>query len=279
MGQQRYSPEFKDEAVRQVVERGYSVKEVAERLGVSSHSLYKWTRSVRPTNEEQREEELLEAKREILKLRSELRRTQEERDILKKGRRVLCQGARVKYAFMNSHRREFRLRTMCRVLQVAPSGFYAWLHKPKSDRTIEDERLLVLIKASHLASGRIYGAPRIFLDLREAGEKIGRNRVARIMRQHRIRAIRGYKIPRIAGGPPAFAVPNHLQRQFTSDKPDRAWVTDITYIRTWEGWIYLAAVMDLYSRMIVGWSMCVFRTKPDTDSGGIRTPIPIQSGQ
>lgn len=84
MSNHQYSPEFKDEAVRQVTERGYSVKEVAERLGVSSHSLYKWVRSVRPAKNEQQTDELLEAKRENLKLRAELRRTQEERDILKK---------------------------------------------------------------------------------------------------------------------------------------------------------------------------------------------------
>ncbi len=84
MGQQRYSPEFKDEAVKQVTERGHSVQEVAARLGVSSHSLYKWVKSVRPSREEQRGDELLDAKKEILKLRAELRRVQEERDILKK---------------------------------------------------------------------------------------------------------------------------------------------------------------------------------------------------
>jgi transposase len=84
MGQQRYSPEFKDEAVKQVTERGHSVQEVAARLGVSSHSLYKWVKSVRPSKEEQRGDELLDAKKEILKLRAELRRVQEERDILKK---------------------------------------------------------------------------------------------------------------------------------------------------------------------------------------------------
>jgi len=84
MGQQRYTPEFKDEAVKQVTERGHSVQEVAARLGVSSHSLYKWVKSVRPGKEDQRSDELLDAKKEILKLRAELRRVQEERDILKK---------------------------------------------------------------------------------------------------------------------------------------------------------------------------------------------------
>jgi len=144
---------------------------------------------------------------------------------------------------------------MCRILQVAASGFYAWIHKPLSDRAIEDERLLELIRESYAASGGIYGSPRVFLDLLEAGEAIGRKRVARIMREHRIRAIRGYRKPRNVSSPPSAIAPNLLQRRFNVDRPDHAWVTDITYVRTWEGWLYLAVVMDLYSRKIIGWSM------------------------
>lgn len=121
---------------------------------------------------------------------------------------------------------------MCRILEVARSGFYAWIHKPLSDRAIENERLLELIRESYVASGRIYGSPRVFLDLREAGEQIGRKRVARIMRTHGIRAIRGYKAPRYRVSMPSVIAPNRLQRQFNVDRPDCAWVT---YIRTWQG--------------------------------------------
>jgi putative transposase len=144
---------------------------------------------------------------------------------------------------------------MCRVLQVARAGFYAWLHKPLSDRAIEDRRLLTLIQASYMASGKIYGSPRIYGDLREVGEGCGRHRVARIMREENIRAIRGYRAPGYVRGRPSLVAPNRLQRQFTVEEPNRAWVTDITYIRTWEGWLYLAVVVDLYSRKVVGWSM------------------------
>jgi putative transposase len=161
----------------------------------------------------------------------------------------------VKYAFIHFNRDRFTIRTMCRILEVAASGFYAWIHQPLSERTIEDERLLGLIRESYAASGRIYGSPRVFLDLREAGEQIGRKRVARIMRTNRIKAIRGYRVPRHGRGIPSTIAPNRLQRRFTVDHPDHAWVTDITYIRTWEGWLYLAVVMDLHSRMIIGWSM------------------------
>jgi putative transposase len=144
---------------------------------------------------------------------------------------------------------------MCGVLGVARSGFYAWVHKPLSNRAIEDQRLLVLIRDSYVASHGVYGSPRVFLDLREAGEICGRHRVARIMRINKIKAIRGYKAPRIIVGRPSIITPNKLERAFTVDQPNRVWVTDITYIRTWQGWLYLAAVMDLYARKIVGWSM------------------------
>jgi putative transposase len=144
---------------------------------------------------------------------------------------------------------------MCRVLRVTRSGFYAWLHTPLSERAIEDQRLLGLIRASYAASHGVYGSPRVFLDLREAGERCGKHRVARIMRANRIKALRGYKAPRMIAGRPSIIAPNKLQRAFSVEEPNRVWVTDVTYIRTWQGWLYLAAVMDLYARNIVGWSM------------------------
>jgi putative transposase len=141
------------------------------------------------------------------------------------------------------------------MLEVQRSGFYAWVHKPLSDRALEDQRLLTIIKTSYAASHGIYGSPRVFLDLRELGEICGKHRVAKIMRVNGIKALRGYKTPRSLSGRPSIVAPNILNREFTVAQPDAAWVTDITYIRTWQGWLYLAVVVDLYSRMIVGWSM------------------------
>jgi putative transposase len=144
---------------------------------------------------------------------------------------------------------------MCRVLQASRSGFYQWLHKPLSNRAIEDLRLLELIRTSYAASQGIYGSPRVFLDLRELGETCGVHRVAKIMKTHRIKAVRGYKAPRVIAGRPSIIAPNRLNRAFTVSDVDQAWVTDITYIRTWQGWLYLAVVVDLFSRKVVGWSM------------------------
>lgn len=144
---------------------------------------------------------------------------------------------------------------MCRLLRASRSGFYAWIHKPLSDRAIEDRRLLELIRDSYEASSGVYGSPRVFGDLREAGERCGRHRVARIMREQKIRAVRGYRAPRHITGRPSIVAPNRLNREFTTAVADQAWATDITYIRTWQGWLYLAVVVDLYSRRVVGWSM------------------------
>jgi putative transposase len=161
---------------------------------------------------------------------------------------------RTQYEFIKAHRHKHSVQAMCRLLGVAPSGYYAWLGQPVSDHAQEDARLLRLIRASFTASQGIYGAPRVFLDLREAGEGCSKHRVARLMREHQLRALHGYRMRRWSVGKPSVLIPNLLKRQFTVTRRNKAWVTDITYIRTWQGWLYLAVVMDLFSRKIVGWS-------------------------
>src|SRR5215208_1060004 len=161
---------------------------------------------------------------------------------------------RATYDFIKSHGKQFSVQAMCRVLSVAPSGYYQWLQQPISNRGQEDARLLRLIRASFTASQGIYGAPRVFLDLREAGETCSKHRVARLMRVNHLRALHGYRMRRWSVGKPSVLIPNLLQRQFTVTRRNKAWVTDITYIRTWQGWLYLAVVMDLFSRKIIGWS-------------------------
>ena len=161
----------------------------------------------------------------------------------------------MKYAFMAEHKGQFRLSSMCRVLRVQRSGYYAWKANPKSKRALADDVLLASIRQFFDDSHGIYGSPRILRDLREEGVTCGQKRVARLMRQAQLRSVRGYKRPRYRVGLPATAAPNRLQREFTVTLPNQVWVTDITYIRTHEGWLYLTAVIDLYSRMVVGWSM------------------------
>lgn len=112
-----------------------------------------------------------------------------------------------------------------------------------------------MIRESYMESGKVYGSPKVYKDLREMGERCGRKRVERLMKQAGLRALIGYKKPKYTYGVPSIVYPDKLEQNFDFTKPDEAWVTDITYISTYEGWLYLAVVMDLFSRMIVGWSM------------------------
>lgn len=161
----------------------------------------------------------------------------------------------MKYAFIREQSREHRIVTLCRMLGVTRSGYYAWIKRPVSKRARDDLRLVRRIRRFHDESDRTYGSPRVHADLREAGESCGVNRVARLMRKHGISARPARRRHRYVSGKPASVAPNHLKREFDTAAPDQAWVTDITYIRTWEGWLYLAVVLDLYSRRVIGWSM------------------------
>jgi putative transposase len=162
----------------------------------------------------------------------------------------------VRYAFIAKHRLIFSIRAMCRCLSVQPSGFYAWLKSPFSRRAQEDERQIDLIKDAWKASGKVYGYRKLHDDLMDMGETCCPNRAARLAQIAGVRARIGYKKrPGKYGGKPSLVVDNMLDRQFDVEVPDKAWVTDITYIRTHEGFAYLAVVLDLFSRRIVGWSM------------------------
>lgn len=142
------------------------------------------------------------------------------------------------------------------MLKVHPSGYYAWRAEPRSTRAKDYQRLLGLIKHAWLESGGVYGYRKIHADLRELGESCGRHRVARLMRAEGLRSQTGYRRRTgCYGGKPPTPAPNRLERQFNVSEPNKVWVTDITYIRTYEGWLYLAVVLDLFSRQVIGWSM------------------------
>ncbi|AUW08565.1 TPA: IS3 family transposase [Escherichia coli] len=259
MSGKRYPEEFKTEAVKQVVDRGYSVASVATRLDITTHSLYAWIKKYGPdpsTNKEQSD-----AQAEIRRLQKELKRVTDERDIFKKSRGVLRKAVRLRYAFIRDNTCCWPVRLLCRVLDVHPSGFYAWLQQPHSQRHQADLRLTGQIKQFWLESGCVYGYRKIHLDLRDSGQQCGVNRVWRLMKRVGIKAQVGYRSPRARKGEASIVSPNRLQRQFNPDAPDERWVTDITYIRTHEGWLYLAVVVDLFSRKIIGWSMQSRMTK------------------
>jgi putative transposase len=157
---------------------------------------------------------------------------------------------------MRDHAKLFRVRSMCRVFDLHPSGYYAWLESPMSVRAKDNERMLGLVKQRWLESGGIYGYRKVTRDLRDLGEHCGKHRIERLMRLEGLRAQVGYgRRPRVRGGEPAVVAGNQLDRQFNPSQANQAWVTDITYIRTHEGWLYLSVVIDLFSRQVVGWAM------------------------
>jgi len=165
----------------------------------------------------------------------------------------------VKYACIARHRGEFPVRLMCRVLRVSVSGFYAAQRRDLSARAQRDQALLVQVRAAHRRSRRRYGAPRVHHDLVAQGERVGKKRVARLMRADGLVGRRPRRFVRTTQARAGDAVaPNRLARQFAVAQvagPDRVWVSDITYVPTREGWLFLAVVLDLASRRVVGWAL------------------------
>ncbi len=160
------------------------------------------------------------------------------------------------HRFIAAQRANHSVSMFCRVLEVSPSGYYAAQRRPACRRAVEDARLGELVAAEHQRSRKTYGAPRIHTQLTRAGERIGKKRVARLMRQRQLSGLvprrRGKTTIRVPG---IATSPDLVRREWNPTEPNRLWVADITYVRTWEGWVYLAAVVDCYSRKVVGWSI------------------------
>ena len=187
----------------------------------------------------------------------------------------------MRFAFIQTHAHIWRVRTMCRVLEVSRAGYYAWRARPLSERAKTDQRLTLQLRVLHRAVKERYGSPRMYEELRERGEVCSENRVARLMRQAGLRA----------KSTPRFRVttqsqhhervaPNLLARRFTvasHPRPNQAWAADITYLPTREGWMYLAIILDLASRRIVGWAL---RTRLDQELtlGALRMALSHRCG-
>ncbi|WP_374008231.1 IS3 family transposase [Delftia lacustris] len=252
-----FSREFKLKAVKLVVERGVSVAQAAKDLDVHENVLRKWVRELRqepqeafPGNGKQKAQDA-----EIARLHKEVAKLKMERDILKKGRGLLREGVDVKFGFVAKHRGAWPVNLMCEALGVSRGGFYAWLTRPRSRRSLSDEVLGAQVHQSFVRSDRTYGARRVWHDVLEQGQTCGLHRIERLMREQALRARpRRRGLPKDRGARGAVA-DNVLDRQFQADGPNQKWVADFTYIWTAEGWLYVAAVLDLYSRRIVGWSM------------------------
>jgi putative transposase len=157
---------------------------------------------------------------------------------------------------MKAHQAAHSIPTLCRVLDVSASGYYAWVARRPSRRATTDAELLEQIRHFHQASRGTYGTPRIHRDLRAAGVRISRKRVARLLKQAGLRGVSRRKwVPTTVRSPHGRPAPDLVQRQFAATAPNQLWVADITYIPTWAGMLYLAVVLDVWSRRVIGWAM------------------------
>ena len=162
----------------------------------------------------------------------------------------------MKYQCIADHRHEYPVRMMCRLFDVKPSGFYAWQARPPSQRSLENKQLRDRIVEIHTDSDGTYGSPRVRDELLDEGYRVGKHRIARLMRELALQGCPQKRYRVTTQSDHGFAVaPNHLNREFVAAAPNKRWAADITYIRTGEGWLYLAVVLDLYSKAVVGWSM------------------------
>ena len=162
----------------------------------------------------------------------------------------------MRFLFVDAEKASYPIRLLCRCLAVSRAGYSAWRTRSASARAQEDARLKIKIAASHTASLKAYGSPRILRDLREEGHHVSRKRVARLMREEGLEGRRKRRFRATTDSNHRFPVaPNVLMRDFEVDAPNTAWVTDITYLATLEGWLYLAVILDLFSRRVVGYAM------------------------
>src|SRR5215217_962406 len=256
-----YPLEFRREAVELLKRSGKSVPVLASELGVSPQSLRNWARQI-DIDEGRRDGRRSSSRKPDPRRRA--------RDLEKSGG-LLRQGQRdpvTVFGFIAAKRAEHSVKTMCHVLGVSRSGFHAWARREPSPRALEDTRLTERIREIHRENRKVYGSPRIHAELRMAdGVRVGRKRVERLMRQAAItgmvRRTRGRTTITVPG---VRVCEDLVDRAFLAAAPDRLWVADITYLRTWQGWLYLVAVQDVYSRRIVGWSMADhMRTELVTD--------------
>src|SRR5437660_7988827 len=263
MERRKFTREFKLEAVRLIKERGVSYAQASHDLGVHQSQLRSWVKALAadpqqafPGQGQMKPEQL-----EIAQLKREVIRLKAERDILKKAA-AYFEGIDVKFAFIAKRRGIWPAEWWCGALGVSRGGFYAWLTRPRSRRSRSDEELGARVRASFLASDRTYGARRVWHDMLAEAVSCGLHRIERLMRLQALKARpRRRRLPPDLGERQVAAVAaNVLDRTFAAPAPNRKWIADFTYVWTAEGWLYVAAVIDLFSRRVVGWSMSAAMT-------------------
>ncbi|EII7699416.1 IS3-like element IS3 family transposase, partial [Shigella flexneri] len=250
----QHSPEFRSEALK-LAER-IGVTAAARELSLYESQLYNW-RS-KQQNQQTSSERELEMSTEIARLKRQLAERDEELAILPKGRDILREAPEMKYVFIEKHQAEFSIKAMCRVLRVARSGWYTWCQRRTRISTRQQFRQHCdsVVLAAFTRSKQRYGAPRLTDELRAQGYPFNVKTVAASLRRQGLRAKASRKFSPVsyrAHGLPVSE--NLLEQDFYASGPNQKWPGDITYLRTDEGWLYLAVVIDLWSRAVIGWSM------------------------
>ncbi|MGC9529159.1 MAG: IS3 family transposase [Candidatus Bipolaricaulaceae bacterium] len=254
-----YPPEFRRQMV-ELVRAGRTPRELAREFEPSYESIRNWVRQADRDEGRNGAGLTTDEREDLRRLRRENRQLRLEREILAKAAALRAWGdrrgaARV-YEFVSTHQAMYPVATMCRLLGVSTSGYYTWRKRLPSKRARENAQLLKRIEAIHAWSRGTYGAPRIHAELKASGVKVGRNRVARLMRQAGIAGVsRRRRRSTTKRDPQVQPAPDLVERDFTVDSPDQLWVADITYIPTRMGFLYLGVVVDAFSRRVVGWAM------------------------
>ncbi|WP_343240599.1 MULTISPECIES: IS3 family transposase [unclassified Streptomyces] len=268
----KYPDELRERAVREVRTTGRPIAHVAKDLGIHKEALRGWVRQAEADSGE-RDDRLTSVEREELKqLRKEVAELRRANEILKAAS-AFCPGARpspdeADQVIDSLKDSGFGVGPVCRVLGWSESAYYARKKRPKSSRRLRDEQLMPLIEQVHAESGGTYGARRITRALRRRGVDVARCTVERLMRELGLEGvIRGQRRRTTVPEPLAPRPPDLVDRDFTASRPDQLWVADMTYVRTWSGWAYVAFVLDVYSRMIVGWQV----------ANHMRTELPLDA--
>ncbi|WP_425508297.1 IS3 family transposase [Tahibacter amnicola] len=248
----RYSAEFKQQALARADKDGVAV--AAQDLGLAESQLYAWRAKAKQVGQVTEEQRTIQA--ENARLKRDLARLEEEVAFPKKSHGVLREAAQVKYAVIHTHEGEHAIRLMCRVLAVSPGGYYDWRQRKPSRRATQRAALDGAVKDAFQAQKGRAGAPRLTHAIKRDGLSAGRNQVAESLRRQGLRAKAARKFKATTNSAHSLPVaPNLLQQNFRVERQNQAWVSDITFIDTTEGWLYLAVVLDLFSRRVVGWSM------------------------
>ncbi|MBE7521964.1 MAG: IS3 family transposase [Burkholderiales bacterium] len=254
---QEFTAEFKELAVKRV-RSGQGVAVVARDLGLVEQTLRNWVKAAKAGKlNPPGAKAITPEQMELSRVRAENARLRMENEIPKKSDGVLRERCTVKYAWIDTQRKNFPLPTMCTTLTVSISGYRAWKGGGRPDRTrLTDGQLLALLRSVHAQYKAAYGSPRMYRELRERGYQVSKARVERLMREHDLRARHKRRFKATTDSRHALPVAdNLLAREFAPASPNRVWTADLTYIWTDEGWLYLAVVLDLFNREVVGWSI------------------------